>query len=151
MPLEGGTAPSWWGCLCACVQLATRLPIGSFFILARMGLGVTLLSPSGGFLRFPLMHAFHSRVSKIRCLKLLLGGDLMILPSGSLGYLVEGKILDLEKNDSNVDESCNQDERCSKTKKKCLLQTHAWNVILDLFTNCPELFAGKGDKRREKY
>jgi hypothetical protein len=35
--------------------------------------------------------------------------------------------------------------------KKCLLQTHAWNVILDLFTNCPELFAGKGDKRREKY
>jgi hypothetical protein len=117
MPLEGETAPSWWGCLCACVQLATRLPIGSFFILARMDLGVTLLSPSGGFLRFPLMHAFHSRVSKIRCLKLLLGGDLMILPSGSLGYLVEGKILDLKKNDSNVDESCNRADRCSKTEK----------------------------------
>jgi hypothetical protein len=43
-------------------------------------------------------------VPKIRCLKLLLGGDLMIQPSGSLGNLAESKILDVQL-DSYIDES----------------------------------------------
>ena len=25
MPLEGETAPSWWGCLCSCAELAKSL------------------------------------------------------------------------------------------------------------------------------
>jgi len=30
MPLEGKTAPSWWGCLCSCVSLATGRKSCSF-------------------------------------------------------------------------------------------------------------------------
>ena len=28
MPLEGETAPSWWGCLCACVFVPARTDLG---------------------------------------------------------------------------------------------------------------------------
>ena len=58
-------------------------------------LALTILKPFRGFLTFPVMIAFKSRVSRIRQLKLLFGGDLTIQPSELLGNLEESKVLDL--------------------------------------------------------
>jgi hypothetical protein len=40
MALEGETALSWWGCLCACVKLATKSFRAGVFVPAKTDLGV---------------------------------------------------------------------------------------------------------------
>ncbi len=79
------------------------------------------------------MNAFHSGVARIRHLKPLLGRDLRIMPSGLLGYLANGKILDLD-NDSNIEESCNQADGYSKMKKIAYCKCNAWKVSMVLCT-----------------
>jgi len=85
-------------------------------------------------------------VPKIRCLQLLLGGDLM--PSGSLGNLVESKILDVVF-DSYVDETSDQADGHSKQRKIAYCKRNAWKMSMVLLTKCPEPFAGGGDNRME--
>jgi len=71
---------------------------------------------------FPLMIAFRrGGVPKIRHFQLLLGGDLMIQPNGSLGNPAESKILDVVI-DSYIDESSDQANGYSEQRKKRLLQ-----------------------------
>jgi len=67
---------------------------------------------------FPLIIAFNrAGVPKIRRLKLLLGGDLMIQPSGSLGNLAESEILDVIFFDSYVDELSDRADGRSERRK----------------------------------
>ena len=98
---------------------------------------------------FPLMIALRrGGVPKIRCLKLLLGRDLMIQPSGLLGNLTESKILD-EVVDSYVDESSDRADGRSERIKIAYCKRNARKMSVVLLTKCPEPLAGEGDNRME--
>jgi hypothetical protein len=54
MPLEGETAPSWWGCLCAVCFAGKKSSERELFVPAGTHLGVKLLMP------MPMHHYFFS-------------------------------------------------------------------------------------------
>ncbi len=92
---------------------------------------------------FPLIIAFdRAGVPKIRRLKLLLDGDLIIQPSGSLGNLTESKILDMIYFDSYVDEPSDRADGRSEQRKIAYYKCNAPMVSVVLLTKCPEPFAG---------
>ena len=103
------------------------------------------LSPSAGLFAFTLMIGTRSNlVCRKSCLKVLLGGDLLIQSSVSTNIFAVSKILDLVSSwlDSYVDAPTIKPTEVANQRKITHCKRNAWKVSMVLLTQCPEPFAG---------